>query len=278
VAVQNPALVGSSATLTGALTAGSAAVNGALEAGSAGVTGALTAGRATVSGALEAGATTVRGALKAASASVDGQVGAASASVSGAVQAGSLSAGTVTVGSKLDLRQASVSLLGAAQAIAALGTFTAKTDSLVIATAQTPQVYPIPQYGYWVTGQSGTTTVIAIGGSWSTFSGSPIAAAGSFVLPVAAGQQFTLAAGGFSVGAPYALSLVPLGSAPRQEPAFELVAEAGPPDEAIEAALAEAAARREQAPRQFVALLEEAIGNPIDDELKQKLTAALRGA
>ncbi|MDQ3934191.1 MAG: hypothetical protein M3340_06120 [Actinomycetota bacterium] len=290
VAVQNPALVASSATLSGALTAGSGTIHGPLTADSATVNGTLSAGGTTVHGALTADSAGVTGQVGAGSASVSGQVGAGSAKVTGQVeagsanvtgnvQAGSLSAGTVTVTSNLDIRQASVSLLGAAQTIPALGTYTAKSDSLVIATAQTPQQYPYPQMGFNVTGKSGGTTVTAVGGSWSTFTGKAIPAAGSFVLPVAAGQQFTLTLGGdMMYGATYALFLVPLGSPPKQGPAFELVAEAGPPDPAIDAALAEAAARQERAPGEFVALLEEAIGKPIDDQLKQKLTAVLRDA
>jgi hypothetical protein len=259
----------------GPLGAGSATITGALTAGSATVNGALTAGSGTVNGALTAGATTVHGNLSAAAASVDGNVGAASATVNGAVQAGSLTAGTATVTSNVDLHGASVSLLGAAQTIPALGTYTAKTDSLVIATTPASQMYPTPNRGYYVTCQSGATTVMAVGGLWGPIGGGQISIGGSFVLPVAAGQQFTLAG---SYIDRFFLSLIPLGSPPKQGPAFELVAEAGPPDRAIQDALADAAAQHERATGEFVALLEEAIGKPIGDSLKQKLAATLRGA
>jgi len=299
VSVQNPALVASSASLDGelkagsakittALTAGTATVNGAvgadtagvkgeLTAGSAKITDALTAGTATVNGALTAGATTVHGNLSAGTASVDGHVGAGSATVNGEVQAGSVTTGTAKVTSNLDVRGATVSLLGAAQLLPAFGTYTAKADSLVIVTTPSPPSYPPPQYGYYVTGKCGATTMFASAGSWTTFNGQAILLNSSFVLPVAAGQQFTLAVNAYAYGAQVALSFIPLGALPKQGPAFEQVAEAGPPDRAIEDALADAVAQRERETGEFVALLEEAIGKPIGDGLKQQLVATLRG-
>jgi len=275
VSVQNPAVVASSASVGGALTAGSATITDVVTAGSATLKGALGADSATVKGALGADSATVKGALTAGSATITDAVTAGSATVNGAVQVGSLTAGTATVTSNVDFHGARVSLLGAAQTIPSLGTYTAKTDSLVIATAQIPQMVPPSNRGFYVTGQTGATTVIAVGGAWSSIGAGNISVGGSFVLPVAAGQQFTLAG---SYIDPIVLCFVPLGSPPKQGPAFELVAEAGPPDPAIQDALADATAQRERTTGEFVALLEEAVGKPIGDGLKQKLAAALRGA
>jgi len=269
------ALGADSATVKGALTAGSATITDVVTAGSATLKGALGADSATVKGALGADSATVKGALTAGSATITDAVTAGSATVNGAVQVGSLTAGTATVTSNVDFHGARVSLLGAAQTIPSLGTYTAKTDSLVIATAQIPQMVPPSNRGFYVTGQTGATTVIAVGGAWSSIGAGNISVGGSFVLPVAAGQQFTLAG---SYIDPIVLCFVPLGSPPKQGPAFELVAEAGPPDPAIQDALADATAQRERTTGEFVALLEEAVGKPIGDGLKQKLAAALRGA
>jgi cytoskeletal protein CcmA (bactofilin family) len=265
-------------TFDGLMHAGTARVDGDVHAATGTVAGLLHAGSANVDGLVHAGSGKVDGDLHAATGTVDGLLHAGNANVDGNVQAASLSAGTVTVTSKLDISRASVSILGATYALSQLGTYRAGMDCLVMVTAPFLQVYPPPNNSYYVTGTSGTTTMIAVSGYWQPI-GVAIQVGGSFVLPVPAGQQFTIAVGGgYAYGAPVQLAFVPLGAAPKAgEPPFELVAEAGPPDPKIEKAMTEGAARQERAAGEFVGLLEEAIGKPIDDELKEKLVTTLRG-
>jgi hypothetical protein len=302
VSVRNPALVASSAsvsgdmhsgtgTVDGLLQAGTARVNGdlhaatgtvdgLLQAGTARVTGDMHAATGTVDGLLHAGSGKIDGDMHAATGTVDGLLHAGSASVGGNVQAGSLSAGTVTVTSKLDVSKASVSILGSAITLAKLGTYSVNADSLVMVNTPFFQQYPSPNTSYYITGTCGPTTMVAVSGDWSPL-GAGIRVSGSFVLPVPAGQQFTLAVGQNGwVYASYAkLTLAFLGTPPPgDEPAVELVAEAGPPDPEIEKAMTEVAAQQERRADEFVGLLEEAIGKPVGDELKQKLVATLRGA
>ena len=287
VSVQNPALVAASAsvggaltadsgTLTNALSAGSAAIKGALTADSGTVTNALAAGSGAIKGALSAGSAVIAGALRAAGATVDNALTAGSATINGDLQTGSLTTGTATFTSRLDLRGASLSILGAAQTIQGLGTYTAKADSLVVVTAPGPQMYPPPNVGYVVTGTCRSTTMYATGGYWSPIN-SQILVSSSFVLPVPAGQQFTLAASG-GWGGQAVLALIPLGALPAQGPAFELVAEAPAPDRALEQAVAEATAQRTRAADELLALLDPFLARPLDDETKEKLADALRRA
>ncbi|MDQ3933281.1 MAG: hypothetical protein M3340_01465 [Actinomycetota bacterium] len=187
---------------------------------------------------------------------------------------GGLTAVAAAVSGSLDARQAKVSLLSGVVAVPVNGTYLANTDGLVVGSAsyQYGQMYGPAGY---LRGSSGQTWAMAWANSGTSQSS-------SFVLPVAAGQQYTLATTVADPGDPSNILIfdawwTPLGTAPPGTPAFERVGDAPPVDAEIAEAMAGAAARHERAPLEFADLLEEIVGKPIDEDMRRRLAAALRG-
>jgi hypothetical protein len=284
VAVQNPALVAGSittgtATVTGNETIGGSLTANGITATGVEVNGSLTANGASVSGALRAGSATVNGPLTAGATTVNGALSASSASLSGNVQAGSLTTGSATVMSGLNAKPGPVSLVTGAQQIGA-GTYRANTDGFAIGVVGWPSSTSPGCVGYAV-GTGGGMTLLATGGNlgafgplWSDYQASN---GNSFVLPVAAGASYGLAAsqcdGGLQqAAAPIWFYWVPLGTAPSGVPTTERIGD--PPDDLLPPLMPQPS--DPAGAEEVVALLEPLLAKPLEGDAREKLIDALR--
>ena len=228
VSVQNPELV-ASAVQTGTLTAtADATVGGMLHAN-----GGLTASAATVNGALTAGgALTASGAL-----SANGGLTSSGATVNGVLTATGAKVSMLHAGQSIPLPtgegagyQAKIAFPGGATVTIALGThsatYVANTDGLVVAAVGWPPPGNIGQTNVlamtYAAGTGGGLTLTAGG---AMFVPTTTASAGdSFVLPVAAGTQYTLDWCQFAASPPaISFTWMSFGSPPTGQEAFELV-------------------------------------------------------
>jgi hypothetical protein len=286
VAVQNPALVAGSITTGTATVTGNETIGGSLTANDITATGvevngSLTANQASVSGALSAGSASVSGPLTAGATTVNGALAASSATLSGNVQAGSLTTGSATVTSGLNAKPGPVSLVTGAQQIGA-GTYQANTDGFAIGVVGWPSSANPGCVGYAV-GTSGGMTLLATGGNlgafgpgWSDYQASN---GNSFVLPVAAGASYGLAASQIDGGlqqaaAPIWFYWVPLGTDPSGAPTPERIGD--PPDDLLPPPPPMGQLFAPTGAEEVVALLEPLLAKPLEGDAREKLIDALR--
>jgi hypothetical protein len=261
---------------------GNTAITGSLSAAT------VTAGAATVNGNLATGTIQASGNVSAGSLSATGQASAASLSVpgtaaAGTVQASNLNATNATIGSAtfntgLNARQSRVSVLSGGTSVNP-GTYQALTDGFVIGVVAWPSSTSPGCVGYAV-GQSAGMTVCATGGNlgafgpgWSDYQASN---GNTFVLPVAAGNYWAINAyqcdGGLEqAAAPISFYWVPLGTAPGAT-TFKWVS-----DEQLEIrpAIPEGRGDADAARAEFVAILEQALGKDLGQDVRQRLLEVL---
>ncbi|MBV9787842.1 MAG: hypothetical protein JOZ51_06700 [Chloroflexi bacterium] len=284
VSVQNPSLVAAS------ISAGRATVSGAASVGGPLTANAITATGLTVNGQLSANSATINGALAAGGATINGTLAAGSANFSGAVQAFTLNATTAAITKGFRANQSSVALFSGRQALMpgagvnVWKVYQAHTDGFVIGFVGHPSS-PEDSSIAWATGYTNGIQVQAMGGNVAYIADFKIIKIEAmcfnpnmFILPVQTGNQFGINIQqntfGVQTNAPYDFYWIPLGTGQAAQLLNEDEIWDHPP---VLPDFSAQPVRQDDEPRQeFVTLLEQVIGKPIDNETKVKLISVLR--